>query len=55
MECCMAKSKSHIAYRSSISGEFVKPAKAKSSPKTTERQHIPNPGRGVSGRGGKGK
>jgi hypothetical protein len=51
----MATKKSHVGYRDSETGQMVKESYAKKHPKTTEKQHIANPGRGVSGRGGKRK
>ena len=44
-------SKSHIGYRNSENGRFVRENYAKNHSKTTERQHIPNAGRGVTDRG----
>ena len=45
----MAKApKSRIATRSAITGHFVRPVMAKLHPKTTVREHIPLPGKGIS-------
>jgi hypothetical protein len=38
--------KSHPGYRDSDTGRFVKEDYAKKHPKTTEKESIPNPGRG---------
>lgn len=46
----MTSKKSHTGYRSSVSGEFVKASYAKTHKPTTQRESIPNPGRGVTGR-----
>ena len=42
----MSKRKSHTGHRSSVSGEFVTEKYAKSHPRTTQKESIPNPGRG---------
>jgi len=47
----MASKKSHPGHRDSKSGEFVKPEYAKRHPATTQKESIPNPGRGDTGRG----
>lgn len=44
---------SHTGYRSSKTGRFVKPGQAKRHPGTTQKESIPNPGRGDTGRGKK--
>lgn len=41
-------SKSHIGHRSSVTGRFVKESYAKAHPERTQRERIPNPGRGDS-------
>ena len=51
----MAKKQSHTGHRSSKSGKFVKESYAKSHPSTTQKESIPNPGRGDTGRSSKGK
>jgi len=43
-------SKTHTANRSAVTGRFVTEKFAKSHPRTTEKEHIPNPGRGLSDR-----
>jgi len=48
----MAKN-SHTGHRSSTTGQFVKEGFAKRHPKTTQKESIPNPGRGDTGRGKK--
>jgi len=45
-----SKKKTHIGHRNSKSGEFVKPEYAKRHPATTQKESIPNPGRGDTGR-----
>lgn len=47
----MSKKTSHAGYRSSTSGKFVKESYAKRNPERTQRESIPNPGRGDTGRG----
>ena len=49
----MSKMNSHTGYRSSKSGQFVTERHAKSHKNTTEKESIPNPGRGDTGRGKK--
>lgn len=49
----MAKKQSHTGYRSSQTGRFVKGSYAKAHPNTTQKESIPNPGRGDTGRGKK--
>lgn len=46
----MASKHSHQGHRSSKSGQFVTEKYAKSHPATTQRESIPNPGRGDTGR-----
>jgi hypothetical protein len=46
----MNKKASHPGYRSSTSGQFVKESYAKRNPERTQRESIPNPGRGDTGR-----
>ena len=47
----MSKKKSHTGHRSSITGQFVTKHYAKKHPTTTQKESIPNPGRGDTGRG----
>jgi len=47
------KKNSHTGYRSSVSGRFVKEGYAKRYPNRTQKESIPNPGRGDTGRGKK--
>jgi hypothetical protein len=47
----MKKSNSHPGYRDSRSGQFVTERTAERRPATTQRESIPNPGRGDTGRG----
>ncbi|MEW8229121.1 MAG: hypothetical protein AB2745_02270 [Candidatus Thiodiazotropha endolucinida] len=47
----MAKKESHTGHRSSISGRFVTEQYAKRHKSTTQKESIPNPGRGDTGRG----
>jgi len=49
----MSKNHTHTGYRSSTTGRFVTEQQAKRSPSTTQRESIPNPGRGDTGRGKK--
>lgn len=49
----MSKKNSHPGHRDSKSGEFVTEKYAKNHPKTTQKESIPNPGRGDTGRGNK--
>jgi hypothetical protein len=42
----MSNSKSHPGYRDSKNGQFVTAATAKRRPATTQKESIPNPGRG---------
>jgi hypothetical protein len=51
----MSKKQSHMGFRDSKSGQFVTEKTAERRPSTTQRESIPNPGRGDTGRGGKGK
>ncbi|MBA3068434.1 MAG: multidrug transporter [Hyphomonas sp.] len=50
----MSKSKTHTGHRSSSSGRFVTEKYAERHPDRTQKESIPNPGRGDTGRG-KGK
>ncbi len=50
----MAKN-SHTGYRDSKNGHFVTEKVAERRPATTQKESIPNPGRGDTGRGGSGK
>jgi hypothetical protein len=47
----MAKN-SHPGYRDSKDGQFVKPDYARKHPATTQKESIPNPGRGDTARSG---
>jgi hypothetical protein len=49
----MASKKSHTGYRDSKTGLFVKEGDAKKRPASTQKESIPNPGRGDTGRGKK--
>ena len=49
----MAKKQSHTGHRSSKTGKFVKESYAKKHPDKTQKESIPNPGRGDTGRGKK--
>ena len=52
----MGKKNSHTGHRSSETGRFVTERYAQKHPSKTQRESIPNPGRGDTGRGnGKGK
>jgi hypothetical protein len=44
---------SHTGYRSSNTGKFVRESYAKSHKSSTQKESIPNPGRGDTGRGKK--
>ena len=47
----MSKAKhSHTGHRSSKTGRFVTEKNAKNNQNTTQKESIPNPGRGDSGR-----
>lgn len=50
----MASKNSHPGYRDSEKGTFVTEKYAKSHPSTTQKESIPNPGRGDTGRNGSG-
>lgn len=54
-EWIMAKKHSHPGYRSSKTGRFVTERYGKRHPSTTQKESIPNPGRGDTGRGNKKK
>jgi len=47
----MASKNSHTGYRDSKNGEFVTERTAERRPATTQKESIPNPGRGDAGRG----
>lgn len=49
----MTSKKSHTGHRDSDKGVFVTEDYAKKHPKTTQKESIPNPGRGDTGRGKK--
>lgn len=53
MVFAMAKNNSHPGHRDSRNGQFVTERHAKRHPDTTQRESIPNPGRGDTGRGKK--
>lgn len=40
--------KSHVEYRSSVNGRFVKSSYAAQHPKTTDREHVPDPGQSIT-------
>ena len=46
----MAKKQNHTGHRSSDSGRFVTEGYAQKHPRTTQKESIPNPGRGDTGR-----
>jgi len=48
----MSKKQSHTGHRSSKTGQFVTEKYAKTHPATTQKESIPNPGRGDTGRSG---
>lgn len=50
----MSSKHSHPGYRDSKNGQFITEREANRRPATTQRESIPNPGRGDTGRG-KGK
>jgi hypothetical protein len=47
----MSSKQSHTGYRDSRNGQFVPKETAQKRPATTQRESIPNPGRGDTGRG----
>ena len=47
------KKTSHTGHRSSVTGRFVKESYAKRYPNRTQKESIPNPGHGDTGRGKK--
>jgi len=47
------KKKTHTGHRSSVTGRFVKESYAKRYPSRTQKEAIPNPGRGDTGSGKK--
>lgn len=49
----MASKQSHTGYRSSETGRFVSGRTAQRSPSRHQKESIPNPGRGDTGRGRK--
>ena len=49
----MTRKQSHTGHRSSKTGRFVKESYAKKNPDKTQKESIPNPGRGDTGRGKK--
>jgi hypothetical protein len=53
LEKPMAEKQSHPGDRDSKTGQFVTEKYAKSHPKTTQKESIPNPGKGDTGRGKK--
>jgi hypothetical protein len=50
LERTMAKKNSHTGYRNSGNGQYVTEEYAKKHPNTTQKESIPNPGRGDTGR-----
>ena len=50
----MSKKQSHTGHRSSQSGQFVTEKYGKTHPSTTQKESIPNPGKGDTGRSGGG-
>ena len=54
-ESTVSKSKSHTGYRDSKNGQFVTERTAERRPASTQKEAIPNPGRGDTGRSGKKK
>ena len=46
----MSEKKSHTGYRDSKDGQFVDKKYAEKHPSTTQKESIPNPGRGDTGR-----
>ncbi len=51
----MSKEKTHTGYRDSKTGQFVKEQTANRRPASTQKESIPNPGRGDTNRGGRRK
>jgi hypothetical protein len=49
----MPKKNYHTGYRDSKNGQFIDKRTANRRPATTQRESIPNPGRGDTGRGKK--
>lgn len=49
----MGKKDSHTGYRDSKNGQFTTKEDAQRHPKTTQKESIPNPGKGDTGRGKK--
>ena len=47
----MASKNSHPGHRDSTSDQFVTEKYAEKHPKTTQKESIPNPGKGDTGRG----
>ena len=47
----MPSKNSHPGHRDSEKGQFVTEQYAKKHPKTTQKESIPNPGKGDTGRG----
>lgn len=45
------KKDSHPGYRDSTDGKFITKKEADKRPATTQKESIPNPGRGDTGRG----
>lgn len=50
----MSKKQSHTGHRSSETGQFVTEKHAKSHASITQKESIPNPGKGDTGRSGGG-
>lgn len=49
----MSKKHSHTGYRDSKNGLFITEREAKRRPASTQKESIPNPGHGDTGRGKK--
>jgi hypothetical protein len=49
VEKLMSKKNSHTGHRDSKSGQFVTEKYAKKHPRTTQKESIPNPGKGDTG------
>jgi len=49
----MSNKNSHPGYRDSKNGQFTTEKHAKSHPSTTQKESIPNPGRGDTDKGNK--
>lgn len=49
----MGRKQSHTGYRDSKNGQFITEREAKRRPSTTQKESIPKPGYGDTGRGKK--